>query len=126
MWNSNPWLWLVVPLAGFLAGLMLWSRLTHWAIAIFGLWPDRSKPPLDVPTAVKKVQRLVWLMSSGWVIVFGTLVGFELYTARTGWALFFGATLAVPLLMATTILKTMRKTSKLIQQRAAAPQPPTS
>lgn len=110
---------LLVPLVGLLAGMMLWSRLTHLLVAAFGLRSSPSRAPMDWQTAEKKGRRLVWSLLVGWLVVFGLLIGIELRIDQVGWAVFFAGMLAVPLFLAPIIFKTLRKMSDRLRSSPA-------
>jgi hypothetical protein len=108
---------MLLPIAGFIGGIFLWSRVTHLVIALSGLAPNPTNAVKELTPLVKAYQRLVLLIAAGWLTVAGAVLAYMLYNDKTGWALLFGGILAVPLFTVTNFLVTVRRH----RNRAAAP-----
>ena len=105
---DNP-LELLLPMAGFGAGLLLWSRVAHISIALSGLTPNPAKPRDDFAALEIACRRLVLRIAATWMIIMGALLVYMLYQEKTGFALLFAGVEAVPLLTVALFLNTMRR-----------------
>lgn len=109
---NNPLL-MLVPLGGFLGGMLLWSRMTHLVIAAFQVAPRAARQPTsrtaeDFLTTERKFRRMIFLMSGAWLFAVGGALAETLSINRTGWSLFFGGMLVAPVLLVTVMLSFMR------------------
>ena len=111
---NNP-LQMVLPMAGFIGGLFLWSRVAHLAIAVSGLTPNPSNPGRDPEAMERACRRLVLRIAAGWLCVTGAVLAYMLYYDKTGFALLIGGVSAVPLLTVTNFLVILRR----LKRRAA-------
>ncbi len=105
---DNP-LELLLPMAGFIGGILLWSRVAHIIIALSGLTPNPAKPVSDFGAMEKAYRRMVFLIATAWLIVMGTVLVYMLYRDKTGFALLFSGISAVPLLTVTNFLIIVRR-----------------
>ena len=112
---------LLMPMAGFVVGLLLWSRVAHIGIAVSGLTPSPAKPREDFAALAIASRRLVPRIAATWMILFGTVLVYLLYREKTGFALLFAGIEAVPLLTVTLFFKTMRR----LERRMGSPKSQT-
>jgi hypothetical protein len=105
---DNP-LEMLLPLAGFVGGLLLWSRVAHISIALSGLTPNPAKPRDDLAALGKAYRRLVLRIAVAWMIFVGALLVYMLHHGRTGFAFLFAGIEAVPLLTVPMFVITVRR-----------------
>jgi hypothetical protein len=105
---DNP-LELLLPMAGFIGGILLWSRVAHIAVALSGLTPNPANPVNDFGALEKAYRRMVFLIAVAWLIIMGVVLVYMLYRDKTGFALLVSGLLAVPLLTVTNFLVTVRR-----------------
>jgi hypothetical protein len=113
---DNP-LEMLLPVAGFVAGLLLWSRVAHLSIALSGLTPNPTKPTATFAVLESAYRRLVFRIAVTWMMIVGAVFGYMLYHEKTGFALLFAGIEAVPLVTVALFLKTMRR----LKQRTVSP-----
>ncbi|MDB6012232.1 MAG: hypothetical protein JWL65_4482 [Gammaproteobacteria bacterium] len=105
---DNP-LQMLLPLAGFIGGIVLWSRVAHLAIALSGLTPNPSNPAKDLGAMEKSYRRVVISIAGGWLCIIGAALTYTLQHDNTDWALLLGGILAVPLFTVTNFLVIARR-----------------
>ena len=107
---------MTLPIAGFVGGLFLWTRVAHIVIAISGLTPNPANPVTDLEATEKAYRRVVFLIAAVWLAVIGAVLAFMMYRENTGFALLFSGILAVPLFSISNFLIIVRRHKR----RAAA------
>jgi hypothetical protein len=113
---------LFLPMAGFVGGLLLWSRVAHMMLALSGLTPNPAKPRKDFEAVETACRRLVLRMAAAWMIFVGALLVYMLYHDKTGFAILFAGVEAVPLLTVALFLNTVRR----LKRRTVPPKSQTS
>jgi len=111
---DNP-LEMILPIAGFIAGMYLWSRVVHIVVAVLGLIPTPNNPVTDLVAMEKAYRRMVFLFATIWLAVIGTVLACMVYRDKTGFALLFGGILAVPLLTVPNFLIVVRRHKRRAQ-----------
>ena len=109
-------------MAGFVGGLLLWSRVVHIGVALSGLTPNPAKPRNDFAALEGEYRRLVLRIAAAWLIVVGSVLVYMLYHEKWGFALLFAGLEVVPLLTVALFLNTMRR----FKRRSVPPELPTS
>lgn len=107
---------MLLPIAGLLGGIRLWSRVVHMAIGLSGLTPYPPRTDREFAPLLRAFRRLVLVIAAAWAILFGAVLAYMLFTGKTGWALLFGGIFIVPLLTVTSFFVRVRR----YQKRAAA------
>ncbi len=113
---DNP-LEILLPIAGFVGGIFLWSRVAHTVIAISGVTPNPSNPVNDLVAMEKAYRRIVFLIATVWLGVIGAVLVYLAYSDKTGFALLFGGILAVPLFTVPNFLIIVRRHKRRAQTR---------
>jgi predicted anti-sigma-YlaC factor YlaD len=93
------------------------SRVAHIAVAASGLTPNPSNPVNDLGAMEKAYRRMVFLIATVWLAVVGAVLVYMVYRNKTGFALLFGAVLAVPLLTVPNFLIIVRRHKRRVATR---------
>jgi hypothetical protein len=112
-YTMNIALQMLLPMAGFIGGIFLWSRMAHLAVALSGLTPNPSNPAREFAGLESAYRRMVLSLAAGWLIIIGTVFSHMLYSGKTGWAFLIGGLLAVPLFTVTNFLLVVRRHKRL-------------
>lgn len=113
---DNP-LEMILPIAGFIGGILLWSRVAHTVIAVSGVTPTPTNPVNDLVAMEKAYRRIVFLIAIGWLGVIGAVLAYMVYRDKTGFALLFGGILAVPLFTVPNFLILVRRHKRRAEAR---------
>jgi len=111
---------MLLPMAGFVGGLLLWSRVAHMTIALSGLTPNPTKTPADFVVLERAYRRIVLRIAAVWLILVGSVLVYMLYHEKVGFALLFAGIEVVPLLTVTLFLNTVRR----FKRRSVPPDSP--
>lgn len=113
---------MLLPMAGFVGGLLLWSRVAYMTIALSGLTPNPATPPRDFAILEKVYRRLVIRIAAAWMILVGSVLVYMLHLGKEGFALLFAGIEVVPVLTVSLFLNTMRR----LKRRSVPPESQTS
>jgi|SRR5256885_2066086 hypothetical protein len=112
---------MLLPMAGFAGGLILWSRVAHMTIALSGLAPNPAKTPGDFAVLERTCRRLMLRIAAAWLILVGSVLVYMLYHHKVGFALLFAGIEVVPLLTVTLFLNTIRRFKRRSGSARATP-----
>ena len=116
---------LSLPIIGFLAGLLLWSRLVYVTVGVLGAIGKvdlvvKLRNPSDSEIsrfiAVLAVSAITWLLAFSIVVAHFALS----VPPATGWALFFGGMAVTPCAIGLTTARAIRR---IRRHRAIGAQP---
>ena len=113
---DNP-LEMILPIVGFIGGILLWSRVAHTVIAVSGVTPTPTNPVKDLEAMEKTYRRIVFLTAVVWLAVIGTVLVYMMYRDKTGFALLFGGILAVPLFTVPNFIILVRRHKRRAETR---------
>jgi hypothetical protein len=114
---DNP-LEMLLPIAGFVGGLLLWSRVAHISIALSGLTPNPAEPRNDIETLEAACRRLVLRIAGTWLTLGGAVLVYMIYHQKLGFALLFAGIEVVPLLTVSLYLNAVRR----VRRRSVPPE----
>ena len=114
-----------IPLLGFAAGVLLWSRVVHIVIAVYSAirkvdLAAQLKSPTDDLLSVFLIVALCSCL--GWLLVFGSIAAYRALLTPTSfpWALFFGGVALGP---APAYYFTVRNVRRMREHRVEPTQP---